>query len=328
MCGRVALPEAGYDGVMHLYKFAGVSITLMLSIGLAAGAQRVADPDFDSKVAHPAYSSNGPRVLFDEAHHNVHTATGLYKPFADLITSDGYRVAPNTRKFTRASLDAFDILVISNALGGPAAFAAGASNPTFSPEASHPAFTEDECDVVRDWVAAGHALLLIVDHAPMGAANEGLGRRFGIDMSNGHTRDTANTPKADNMPGLILYTRERGLLDHPVTSGRNVEERVHSVLTFTGQSLKGPAGSIAFMQLADTAVDHLAPPRNGQVSASGRAQGIALPFREGRAVVLAEAGMLSAQLAGPNKARFGMNRTGIDNRQLAINIMHWLSRKI
>ena len=34
-------------------------------------------------------------------------------------------------------------------------------------------------------------------------------------------------------------------------------------------------------------------------------------------VVLAEAGMLSAQLAGPNSALFGMNRPGIDNRQLA-----------
>ena len=313
---------------MRLYTLSVLSIALTLSIGLASRAQRVADPDFDTRVTQPAYNSGGPRVLFDEAHHNVHTATGLYKPFADLITSDGYRVAPNTRKFTRASLDGFDILVISNALGGAAAFAPGASNPTFSPEASHPAFTEEECDVVRDWVAAGHALLLIVDHSPMGAANERLGRRFGVDMSNGQTRDAVNTPKADNMPGLILYTRERGLSDHPVTAGRRAEERVHTVLTFIGQSLKGPAGSVAFMQLADTAVDHLAPPRNGQVSAAGRAQGIAVPFGDGRAVVLAEAGMLSAQLAGPNKAPFGMNRPGTDNRQLGLNIMHWLSRKI
>ena len=65
-----------------------------------------------------------------------------------------------------------------------------------------------------------------------------------------------------------------------------------------------------------------------QVSAAGRTQGIALPFEKGRVVVLAEAGMLSAQLAGPNKARFGMNRPGTDNRQLALNIMHRLSRMI
>jgi len=29
---------------------------------------------FDAKVAHPAYTKNGPKVLFDEAHKNFHTA--------------------------------------------------------------------------------------------------------------------------------------------------------------------------------------------------------------------------------------------------------------
>lgn len=57
----------------------------------------------------------------------------------------------------------------------------------------------------------------------------------------------------------------------------------------------------------------------------GRAQGIAMTLGKGRVVVLGEAAMLSAQLAGPNKMPFGMNRTGIDNRQIALNIMHWLS---
>ncbi|MEO6238657.1 MAG: hypothetical protein ABIQ52_16805 [Vicinamibacterales bacterium] len=308
---------------MHFRSFA-LSVAVTLSIGLPALAQRLADPDFDTTVARPAYTSRGPRVLIDEAHHNIHTATGLYRPFADLITADGYRVTANTRPFTRASLLEFDILVISNALGAPAAFAPGASDPTFPEEAAHPAFTDAECDAVRDWVAAGQALLLIVDHAPMGAANERLGRRFGIDMSNGHTQDAANA--ADNRPGLILYTRARGLAEHPVTTGRRADERVHTVLTFSGQSLVGPAGSVAFMRLADTAVDRLAS--GGQRSAAGRAQGIALPFGRGRALVLAEAGMLSAQLAGPNRAPLGMNRPGIDNRQLALNIMRWLSRKL
>jgi hypothetical protein len=44
-------------------------------------------------------------------------------------------------------------------------------------------------------------------------------------------------------------------------------------------------------------------------------------------VVLGEAAMLTAQLAGPEKAPFGgLNVPGIDNKQLALNIMHWLSR--
>jgi hypothetical protein len=67
-------------------------------------------------------------------------------------------------------------------------------------------------------------------------------------------------------------------------------------------------------------------PDSKPVSAAGRAQGIVMKFGKGRAVFLGEAAMLSAQLAGPDQRKFGMNRPGIDNRQLALNIMHWLSR--
>jgi hypothetical protein len=49
-----------------------------------ANPGQVADPNFDASVNKPAYKRNGPRVLFDEAHNNFHTATGRYKPFADL----------------------------------------------------------------------------------------------------------------------------------------------------------------------------------------------------------------------------------------------------
>ena len=82
------------------------------------------------------------------------------------------------------------------------------------------------------------------------------------------------------------------------------------------------------MKLSDTALDAMPGPLNEPVSAAGRAQGVALKFGKGRVVVMGEAGMLSAQLAGPNKTAFGMNRPGIDNRQLALNIMHWLSKLI
>ena len=83
----------------------------------ALHAQQVADPNFDARVAHPAYAKNGPKVLFDEAHNNFHTASGRYKPFADLITNDGYQVTPSKQKFSAETLKGYDILVISNALG-------------------------------------------------------------------------------------------------------------------------------------------------------------------------------------------------------------------
>ena len=303
---------------MERRKLGLLVVALSLALFAAAGAQQVADPSFDTKVAKPTYAKDGPRVLFDEAHNNFHTATGRYKPFADLITSDGYRVTPNRQKLTREALKGYDILVTANALGAPA---------MNTPEASNPAFTEEECDAVRDWVRGGGSLLLIADHAPIGAANAALGRRFGVEMSNAYTLDPANTVPEDNNPGFIVYTRERGLAAHPVTDGRNRGERVNRVIAFTGQSLKGPADSFAFMRLADTALDAV-PNTEQRTSAAGRAQGLAINFGRGRVVVMAEAAMLSAQLAGPNKMPFGMNRPGTDNRRLALNILHWLSRKI
>jgi hypothetical protein len=304
---------------MNLRRFViSAAAALFFALAASGSAQQVADPNFDTKVAKPAYAKNGPRVLFDEAHNNFHTATGRYKPFADLITSDGYRVTPNTQKLTRDTLKNFDILVTANALG------AQAMN---TPEASNPAFTEEECDAVRDWVRGGGSLLLIADHAPIGAANANLGKRFGVEMSNAYTLDPSNTIPEDNNPGFIVYTRERGLAAHPITDGRNSDERVGRVIAFTGQSLKGGADAFAFMRLADTALDAV-PNTQQRTSAAGRAQGLAINFGKGRVVVMGEAAMLSAQLAGPNKMQFGMNRPGTDNRRLALNILHWLSRKI
>lgn len=290
---------------------------LLVVFAAVSFAQQVADPNFDTKVAKPAFPAKHPKVLFDEAHNNFHTATGRYKPFADLITNDGYQITPNPQKFSPQTLKGYDLLVISNALGAPAMNA---------PEASNPAFTPEEADAVRDWVKDGGALLLIADHAPMGAANQILGERFGVNMSKMFTIDSQNFDKDSGNPGFIIYTRESGrLADHAITRGRDDSERVNKIITFTGQSLKGPADSESFLKLADTAVDAMQGTNTNPASAAGRSQGLALKFGKGRVVVLGEAAMLSAQLAGPNRMQFGMNRPGIDNRQLALNIMHWLS---
>jgi hypothetical protein len=297
-----------------------LAMASVIGLAIAGLAQQIADPDFDPKVVKPSYTRKHPKVLLDEAHNNFHTASGRYKPFADLITNDGYQVIPNKQKFSKSTLKGFDVLVISNALGAPA---------MGSLEASNSAFTEEECDAVHAWVREGGRLLLIADHAPMGAANEKMGLRFGVDMSKGYTGDPENKDAETGSDTFIRYDRDNKLLgDHAITRGRNASEKISRIIAFTGQSLKGPAGSVAYMKLADTAVD-VTPARQGseqkEVSAAGRAQGIAFKLGKGRVVVQGEAGMLSAQLAGPRKMKFGMNRAGIDNRQLALNIMHWLS---
>jgi hypothetical protein len=295
----------------------------------ALRAQQAVDLAYEVKVASPAYTETHPRVLVDEAHFNVHTAGGEYRPFAGLLANDGYEVLPNTKPFAVQSFSGAAVLVIVSARGAP--------QPS-----EKPAFTEAECDAVRDWVRAGGSLLLITDHYPIGHGSENLARRFDVGMSKGTTTDPAHAAPGAGGPSALLFSRENKLLgEHAITNGRNGNERINRVITFTGQSLKGPEGSVSLLNLADSATDRMetwaASPGQGrrsrgaasnapQVSAAGRSQGLALTFGSGRVVVLGEASELSAQLAGPQKRPMGMNYPGIDNRQLALNIMHWLSR--
>ncbi|HEY6867767.1 MAG TPA: DUF4350 domain-containing protein [Candidatus Eisenbacteria bacterium] len=295
-----------------------------------ARAQQVADSTFDTRVARPAYTATHPRVLFDEAHRNFHTTTGRYRPFAELISNDGYRVTPNAAPFSARVLDRCEVLVIANAAGAGWDSDSGVVQP---------AFMSDECDAVRDWVRGGGSLLLIADHAPFGTSAQALAQRFGVSMSTGYTIDSTHADPESRQPGNLVYSRDNGLLgDHAITRGRDSTESIRRVIAFTGQSLAGPAGSVAFMKLGDQALDlplrtfaaarSWSMARSAATPAAGRAQGVAFAFGKGRVVVLGEAAMLSAQMIvmpGRPTLRMGMNRAGIDNRQLALNIMHWLS---
>lgn len=290
---------------------------LVLLLVLAPGvlAQQVADVEFNTSVENPAYSRNGPRVLFDEAHHNFHTADGRYKPFVDLLMGDGYQVVRNRKPFSKQSLDSFKVLVIANALGAEEMDDEGADQP---------AFTDDEIQAVYDWLKGGGALLLIADHAPFGGAASALGTKLGVEMSKGYTFDAANA--LQGIASFLVFSRENKLLGpHPIFEGRNEKERINRVLSFTGQSLKGPDGSLGILKLSETAQDSPNHEQKNMVSAAGRAQALAFKVGKGRVVVHGEAAMLSAQVSGVEKFKMGMNYEGYDNKQYALNLMHWLS---
>ncbi len=135
-----------------------------------------ADASFDAAVQNPAYVTDHPRVLIDEAHRNFHTASGRYKPLADLLKNDGYAVDGNNRIFSSEVLGGTNILIIANALAQ-------------GEHESRPAFTPDEETIVVNWVKNGGALLLIADHAPFGAAAEHLAQQFGVKMYLRYARD-------------------------------------------------------------------------------------------------------------------------------------------
>src|SRR6266478_6015088 len=80
-------------------------------------AQPVPDTEFKPPIEKPAYSQGaGQVVMIDEAHHNWHTATGRYLPFADLLRRDGYVVQASKSPFDQEQLQGGRILVIPNAL--------------------------------------------------------------------------------------------------------------------------------------------------------------------------------------------------------------------
>ncbi len=289
--------------------------------GVPAIGQQTPDHDFKVTVANSAYKDLHPKVLFDEAHFNVHTTQRSYKTFVDLVTRDGYQVTANAKPFEGKVLAGYDILVISIARGAPR-------------RSEKPAFTDAECDVVKDWVEGGGSLLLVTDHYPSGYGAENLGNRFGIKMSKGTTSDTKLSPSG-RAGGILIFSREKDAIgEHPITGGRNKSERINRVATFTGQSLKGPKDSVALLKFSDTAVDRLyrhaagnvanrRPERSDDVptvSAAGRSQALAFHFGKGRVVVLGEASHISAQQ--PNR---GFDYPDCDNRQWTLNIMHWLS---
>jgi len=94
---------------MRILRKVGIVLVLLLAglVGFAYWYDNVgqqSDAGFDTRVKSPAYPAGGrsshPKVLIDGAHRNFHTATGKYKPFAELLRSDGYAVAENQHAFT------------------------------------------------------------------------------------------------------------------------------------------------------------------------------------------------------------------------------------
>ena len=311
----------------------GVALAVLLAcaVGVAQqGDEQIADPDFKPAVDRPAYTSVRPLVVLDETHGNFHTASGRYKPFADLLQADGYRITAGTQLFTAAALQKTQVLVIANALG-VGITAANINDPP-------PAFTDAECDTVRDWVRGGGSLLLIADHAPFGATAATLALRFGVEMGKGYAWTVSNNSPEPST--TIAYSRQNGTLgDHAITRG------ITRVVAFTGQSLSVPPGATALLRFGDGAYESAGANtqadmeafRDGKPNAArkvtGRAQGLAFDYGKGRLVIMGEAAMFSAQVARftdpsgrRNEIKMGMNVPGNDNQQFLLNIMHWLTR--
>jgi len=285
-------------------------------------AQQVADTNFRPVIAKPEYTAGkGPVVAIDEGHNNFHTASGRYLPFARLLMFDGYTVNSYKGDFTGSQLKNVRILVIANALNK-----INIEN-WYVPTPS--AFSGDEIGIVRKWVENGGSLFLIADHMPFGGAASDLASVFGFTFSNGFAADTSK-------PGNIFFYRKDGsLASCPITNGRNPDETVNKVVTFTGQAIRMPAGATAILRfddrylLMETDTAWVFDSHTRYTRIRDWSQGAFMKYGKGRIVMFGESAMFSAQLAGAAKNKIGMNSDYAgENYKLLLNIIHWLDGKI
>lgn len=285
-------------------------------------SQQIADPNYHPKLKNPAYNKGkGPVVFIDEGHHNFHTKNGRYSAFADLLESDGYTVKEYDGDFKTNKLSKGKILVISNALNEIN------TQNWYLPTPS--AFTEMEINTVKEWVYNGGNLFLIADHMPMAGAAKDLATVFGFEFTNGFVFHATTK-------GNAYFTIQDGTLNESaITKGRDTTERVTHITSFTGQGFKIPDDATAILTF-DEGYTNLMPDtawvfkkETPEINAKGWSQGAYKKYGNGRIVVFGEAAMFTAQLAGPKKAKVGMNSDNAsENYRLLLNIIHWLDGRL
>jgi len=296
-----------------------LAVLPFMCIGQQKNVIQKVDKDILFEVRNPAYETeSGPIIFIDEAHNNFHTINGRYRPFADFLGMDGYRVRPFQNIFTGPALAPGKILVISNALH--------VSNLEKWTLPTPSAFTEEEIEAVREWVMDGGSLFLIADHMPMPGAAAGLAAAFGFTFHNGYA---VHREKAQRRPPIVFSREDRTLLDHAVIEGRNATERVQSVATFTGQAFEIPQKAQPLLIFGSDYVLYFTEEagkittETPQIAIEGMYQGAVMVYGKGKLAVFGEAAMFTAQRVG--KRAMGMNNpAGEQNPQFLLNIIHWL----
>ena len=286
-------------------------------------SQQIADTTYQPPIPKPEYSAaKGPVLFIDEGHYNFHTKNGRYSTFARLLERDGYVVKEYQGQFERNELSKGRILVISNALNKIN------EENWYLPTPS--AFTKTEIETVRNWVNSGGSLFLIADHMPMAGAAKELAAEFGFEFSNGFVFDSLMLKEGRGNPA-IFSINEKTLFESSVTKGRSPAEHVGKVTTFTGQGFKIPPDAVPVLIFSDQYVDLLPDTawvfndKTPSFNVKGWSQGAYKKSGKGRVAIFGEAAMFTAQLAGPEKRRVGMNsEEAAENYKLLLNIIHWL----
>jgi len=303
--------------------------SLLLLVSSTAAAQQIVDTSYHPfpKVQSRA-SGSRTVVVLDEAHHNFHTMSGRYLPFARLLEANGNVVRAGTVRYDSSTLAHLRVLVIANALNAANEAGSNWKLPILS------AFDSAEIASIDKWVRGGGSLWLIADHMPFAGAISNLARSFGVIWLNGFAlpEGQAADPRTGDFP--ITFRRSDGSLGD-IPPGGGQQRRIDSVVTFTGSAFRIAPASLAasrplFTFKGPTRVwlprvawqfgDSVA-----SVSGDGLLQGALLRVGRGRVAVFGEAAMFSAQLKGPSRVPMGMNAPeAAQNARFTLEVLGWL----
>jgi hypothetical protein len=307
-----------FDRTMRTLVFANVLCMLGLCMlgATPIAAQQRNDSLFDMTVSTPAFRARRPRVLLDNAHHNVYVATERITPLVQLIVADGAMIDTSGRRITFDALRGYQLYAVFTAMGNAHQDSDSASAPAFGPT---------EIDATFRYVVGGGSLLLCVDHRPFGQSNRALAARFGVAVVYGYVEDTLSSDRWAGDFRTPIYSRANGgLANHAITRGRTSAERINRVGVFGGESLVSPIGSTVLFHVSARAVN--AGDGDYPRAPLGDAQAIALRAGRGRVVITADCSMWTAQTVKRGNAdyHYGMARRDLDDRQFAINTLRWL----
>lgn len=286
--------------------------------------QQLIDKLFVGKIQEPTYKfGKGPLILLDEAHHNgIQMNTG-FKILGDALIKDGFRINTINDSISNDILQDAEILVIIDALAEQ-----NVNHwelPTPSP------FSENEMDIIKNWVLNGGSLLLVADHMPFAGASSKLAKHFDVDFINGFVIDTLewDTNKFE--------MKNHSLRKHPITKGNNIKEEINEISTYFGQGFSASNKTYSpIMVFKGEDIVSYQPKTAWQFNedtlvmpVNGLFQGLAGSFGYGRIVILGDSSLMSAYLIGKNSRPIGINSVETkDNFQFVLNIFHWLSHAL
>lgn len=285
---------------------------LLIAGSLGGFSQPVPDTVYRVTIAEPMFESGkGPKILIDEAHNNLHRKEGGLFAFTRMMEEDGAQVFANEKKFTKSVLEEFDVLLIVNPLHD--SNVGNWQNPCPS------AFSIKEIAAIVNWVKDGGRLLLVADHMPYGGAVQDLAKEFEVEWSNSFA-----IRNGQHWPPSVFTKESNTLRNSPVSN------ELSQIASFSGSVFKAPKEAIPLL-VFDSSHEILMPEVAWQFSeetkhltADGWHQGACLDYGQGKVLLLGEAAMITAQIAGGQKA--GMNiLEAPENGQLALNIFRWLA---